>query len=112
MGHCKVQSSDSLTAISIWKGRTLGGKGIQDVSINCTNMTFDQKRSLVEALSTELGAGAEPYVVLIDGPSLGLAGLWGASDIPRGRAPPSSGPGPGPTGGRARALDRCLLEDY
>jgi len=75
-------------------------------------MTFDQKRSLVEALSTELGAGAEPYVVLIDGPSLGLAGLWGASDIPRGRAPPSSGPGPGPTAGRARALDRCLLEDY
>jgi hypothetical protein len=75
-------------------------------------MTFDQKRSLVEALSTELGAGAEPYVVLIDGPSLGLEGRCGASDIPRGRAPPSSGPGPGPTGGRVRALDRCLLEDY
>ena len=48
----------------------------------------------------------------MDGPSLGLEGLLGASDIPRGRAPPSSGPGPGPTGGRARALDRCLLEDY
>ena len=48
----------------------------------------------------------------MDGPSLGLVGLLGASDIPRGRAPPSSGPDPGPTGGRARALDRCLLEDY
>ena len=94
------------------KGGKDGGKFFQEVSINCTNVTFDQKRSLVEALSTELGAGADPYADLIDGPSLGLVGRCGASDIPRGRAPPSSGPGPGPAGARARALDRCLLEDY